>query len=222
MCHTAERLAWKRIGSRTPPQTTGPRNAIRPRSALGLGIGAVGSAPQPTALASHARGHWFEPSRAQCRASLYSQRRHVRRNRSPAASPPPPGGETLAPQTASQPPPARQLRLAYGSAPPAGWTSWGGPLFGRRRWSTFRPALTLTFARYGLGWAFLLLAGYPFALAGHYDIFFGRVCPGARQSQALVTVSLASNRLPASGSCDGRSRCSLALACRVAWSAAPN
>jgi hypothetical protein len=33
----------------------------------------------------------------------------------------------------------------------------------------------LTFARYALGWAFLLLAGYPFALAGHYDILFGEV-----------------------------------------------
>jgi hypothetical protein len=36
----------------------------------------------------------------------------------------------------------RPLRLAYGSAPRAGSPSWGGPLFDRRRWSTFRPALT--------------------------------------------------------------------------------
>ena len=33
----------------------------------------------------------------------------------------------------------------------------------------------LAFAKYALGWAFLLLAGYPFALLGHYDILFGRV-----------------------------------------------
>jgi hypothetical protein len=33
----------------------------------------------------------------------------------------------------------------------------------------------LAFARYALGWAFLLLAGYPFALAGHYEILLGKV-----------------------------------------------
>jgi hypothetical protein len=33
----------------------------------------------------------------------------------------------------------------------------------------------LAFARYALGWAFLLLAGYPFALIGHYEILFGKV-----------------------------------------------
>jgi hypothetical protein len=33
----------------------------------------------------------------------------------------------------------------------------------------------LEFARYALGWGFLLLAGYPLALAGHYEILFGRV-----------------------------------------------
>jgi hypothetical protein len=32
-----------------------------------------------------------------------------------------------------------------------------------------------SFARYSLGWAFLLLAGYPFALAGHYDLLLGQV-----------------------------------------------
>lgn len=34
---------------------------------------------------------------------------------------------------------------------------------------------SLTFARYALGWAFLLLARYPFALAGHYEILLGQV-----------------------------------------------
>ena len=34
---------------------------------------------------------------------------------------------------------------------------------------------SLAFARYALGWAFLLLAGYPFALAGHYEILRGQV-----------------------------------------------
>ena len=33
----------------------------------------------------------------------------------------------------------------------------------------------VAFARYALGWAFLLLAGYPFALAGHYEILLGKV-----------------------------------------------
>jgi hypothetical protein len=33
----------------------------------------------------------------------------------------------------------------------------------------------LEFARYALGWSLLLLAGYPIALAGRYDILFGRI-----------------------------------------------
>lgn len=35
----------------------------------------------------------------------------------------------------------------------------------------------LAFGQYALGWAFLLLAGYPFAIVGHYDILFGEVRP---------------------------------------------
>ena len=37
-----------------------------------------------------------------------------------------------------------------------------------------------SFARYSLGWAFLLLAGYPFALAGHYDLLLGKVPESVR------------------------------------------
>ena len=41
------------------------------------------------------------------------------------------------------------------------------------------------FARYSLGWAFLLLAGYPFALAGHYDLLLGKVPkPIAKEREA--------------------------------------
>ena len=39
------------------------------------------------------------------------------------------------------------------------------------------------FARYSLGWAFLLLAGYPFALAGHYDLLFGQVPKSIRDKR---------------------------------------
>lgn len=42
----------------------------------------------------------------------------------------------------------------------------------------------LTFARYALGFAFLLLAGYPFALAGHYDILLGEVPKPTMQKRA--------------------------------------
>jgi hypothetical protein len=32
---------------------------------------------------------------------------------------------------------------------------------------------SLTVAKYALGWSMLLLAGYPLATAGHYEILFG-------------------------------------------------
>jgi hypothetical protein len=38
----------------------------------------------------------------------------------------------------------------------------------------------LAFARYALGWAFLLLATYPLALAAHYEILLGKP-PAAEQ-----------------------------------------
>jgi hypothetical protein len=39
----------------------------------------------------------------------------------------------------------------------------------------------LTFARYALGLAFVLLAGYPFALAGHYEILHGELPEEVKQ-----------------------------------------